>query len=102
MICSREYLQGISNWYDKNNIEYSTELEKSIKANDFNNLSDEDMLKKLFEIEPGLFGTPNCIEILKKKITKHTPVRKNIGNGIMQMIDVPLPPIMDIPGKLTR
>lgn len=77
------------NWYDKRNIEYSSDLEKSIKKGDFNGLNDEEMSQKLFEIEPDLFGTPSCLTSLKDLILKLSPKETKYGNGL-SMISSPL------------
>lgn len=68
-------------WYDKRNIDYSTDLEEAIKNGDFQGLNDEEKLTKLFEIEPDLFGTPSCLEELNKKIAELTPKTTQLGNG---------------------
>ena len=69
-------------WYDKRNIDYSSDLEEAIKKGDFQGLNDEIKLTKLFEIEPDLFGTPSCLEELNKKIAKLTPKTTQLGNGL--------------------
>lgn len=69
-------------WYDKRNIEFSSELEKAIKNGDFQGLNNEEKLVKLFEIKSNLFGTPSCIEELNKKILDLSPTSTKLGNGI--------------------
>lgn len=60
-------------WYDKINIEYSKDLEKAIERGEFENLSDEKKLERLFQIEPRLFRTENCIIELNNLIRQIFP-----------------------------
>lgn len=69
-------------WYDKRNIDYSSDIEKAIRNGDFQKLNDEEKLKKLFEIETDLFGTPSCLKELNKKIAEFTPKTTELGNGL--------------------
>lgn len=68
-------------WYDKLNIKYSSDLEKSIKNGDFQGLNDEEKLTKLFEIKPDLFGTSSCLKELDKTISGLTPKTTKLGLG---------------------
>lgn len=69
-------------WYDNRNIEYSSDIEKAIRNGDFRELNDEEKLKKLFEIETNLFGTPGCLTQLDKKIAEFTPKTTELGGGL--------------------
>jgi hypothetical protein len=77
------------NWYDKNIIEYSSDLEKSIKNGNFKGLNDEELLQKLFEVEPHLYRTPSCLESLKKLISELSPKKTKYENGL-SMISNPI------------
>lgn len=57
-------------WHDKRNIEYSYDLKESIENGEFDNLSEEDSLRKLKEIEPELFGVGNCYRYLSERISE--------------------------------
>jgi len=76
-------------WYDKRNIQYSSDLGDSIKNGDFNGLNDEEKLLKLFEIEPNLFGTNSCIGALNERIEKLTPTTTELGGGL-SMVNSPM------------
>ena len=73
------------NWYDRTNIEYSRELEQAIRNNDFNSLNDEEKLDKLFKIEPDLFGTPCCLDLLDEKIAKFSSKSIPLFDGISHL-----------------
>jgi hypothetical protein len=74
-------------WYDKRNIEYSSDLKKSIKNGDFSVMDDDEMLQKLFEIEPDLFGTPSCLGTLNDLILKlRTEEETSFENGLSSVI----------------
>lgn len=47
-------------------IKSSSGVEEAIRQGSFNGLSEEEILAKLLEIEPGLFGTGSCLEALKE------------------------------------
>jgi hypothetical protein len=57
-------------WHDHRNIEYSSDLKEPIEDGAFDNLSEEDSLLKLKEIEPELFGVENCYRYLSEKISE--------------------------------
>ena len=73
-------------WYDKQNIEYSSDLKKSIRNSDFTALEDDEMLQKLFEIEPDLFGTPSCLGALNDLILKLREEDTSYGSGFPMAI----------------
>lgn len=82
-------------WYDKKNIEYSSELSDAIKNKDFENLNNNEKLEKLFEILPNLFRTKVCLDVLNERIKKLAPKTTEIGNGLSmvnQMLDINIPP----------
>ena len=66
-------------WYDRMNIEYSSDLRESIKNGEFDYLSEEDALSRLFEIETNLFGVENCYSYLSKKIKE---IKSNMNQSI--------------------
>jgi|SRR5690554_1583556 len=76
-------------WYDKRNIELSSDLAKVIHNGDFNRLSDDEKLKKLFEIETDLYRTPCCLEILNKEIVKKAPRNTPMDGGLTLVHDAP-------------
>lgn len=60
-------------WLDKMEIDRDDDIETAIKAGEFNSLSDEDKLLKLYEIAPYLHQTDACLPALKKLIAELTP-----------------------------
>lgn len=76
-------------WYDKINIQYSSSIGESIKNGDFNGLNEDEKLRKLFEVEPNLFGTNNCIAALNERIEKLTPTKTEFGSGL-SMVTPPI------------
>lgn len=55
-------------WYDKTRIKYSSDIKKAIESNEFDGLSDQEIHEKLInDIEPGLNGTPICVQELKAR-----------------------------------
>lgn len=82
-------------WYDKKNIQYSSDLGDSIKNGDFNGLNDEEKLSKLFEIETNLLGTDSCIDALNERIEKLTPTTTEFGNRLSMVnhtMELNIPP----------
>ncbi|MCB0396840.1 MAG: hypothetical protein KDD36_09315 [Flavobacteriales bacterium] len=57
-------------WYDRKNIEYSDDLEEAIKRGDFKDLTEQERLGKLFEIESTLYRTEACLGELDKRISE--------------------------------
>ncbi len=91
------YLDKISvcrfDWHDRKNIEYGYSLGKAIKNGEFENLSDNKKLEKLFAIDPSLFQTENCLKYLKERIIQSTHNYATISQGYQ--IEIPklnLPP----------
>jgi hypothetical protein len=82
-------------WYDKRNIEYSSELAEAIQHGDFNGLNDAEKLQKLYSIETDLFGTLSCLEALNERIEKLTPKTSYISGGLSIVhtpLNINLPP----------
>jgi len=81
-------------WYDRQNINFSGDLRKAIENGEFDDKQDDEMLIKLFEIEPQLFRTEDCLSILKKRIKKLEPEKVDLGIGFSMVntkIDYSLP-----------
>ena len=83
-------------WYDKRNIEYSSDIGKAIKNGDFDGLNDDEKISKLSEVKPNLFGTDSCIAALNERIEKLTPTKTELGNGL-SMVNSPIE--LNIPPK---
>ena len=69
-------------WWDERTIEYSSVIGDSIESGEFNGLDDNKLLEKLFEVRPDLFKTPNCLAVLKERISSEAPVSKSVGDGL--------------------
>lgn len=83
-------------WYDKRNIEYSSDIGEAIKNGDFDGLNDDEKISKLSEVKPNLFGTDSCIAALNERIEKLTPTKTEFGNGL-SMVNSPIE--LNIPPK---
>ncbi|MCI5141128.1 MAG: hypothetical protein D3909_05255 [Candidatus Electrothrix sp. ATG1] len=91
------YLDKISvykfDWLDRQNIKYGPTLGKAIKKGEFENLSDSEKRKKLFEIDPSLFQTESCLDYLKERIIQSTPKDAPIDpNSSVDISKLNLPP----------
>ncbi len=76
-------------WHDKRYIEYSSDISDAIKNGDFDNLDDEKKLKKLFQIEPRLFGSRSCLIQLNEEIERLKPKTTHLGNRL-HLIENPI------------
>jgi hypothetical protein len=70
------------NWHDETIIKYSDALTDAIKNGVFNNLTKQQKLQKLFEIEPELLKTPICYFVLEKKINDLTSISRFYGSNL--------------------
>ncbi|NRT13664.1 hypothetical protein [Flavobacterium sp. 14A] len=73
-------------WLDKKEIDKNDDLENSVKAGDFNRLSDDHKLKKLFEIIPNLYRTDACLPALKKLIIDLSSNNYGYNGDISRML----------------
>lgn len=94
----REYfLDKISvyrfNWHDHQNIRYGYSLGKAIENGEFENLTDNEMLEKLFILDPSLFRTNNCLKYLEERIIESSPSYAPIGPNL----SIKMPNIGSIP-----
>lgn len=83
-------------WYDRLVIEYSSRIQDAIENGDFANLNNEQKLEKLFQIEPRLFGTENCLSELEKQITKYTIKMTKLPNGVSNRSHIPVLDIVPV------
>ncbi|CAD5349585.1 hypothetical protein [Flavobacterium bizetiae] len=66
-------------WYDRRNIEYSTDVIEAVKNNEFSNLADNEKLNLLFLLEPHLYKTDVCLDQLNLLIKKYAPQTNSLG-----------------------
>jgi len=69
-------------WYDRLNIEYGYDIHKAIEKGEFDELTDNQKLEKLFQINHGLFPTDNCLKYLNKEIIELQPQSRNINDNL--------------------
>ena len=65
-------------WYNRLNIEYSSEIEEAVKNGRFKDLEDNEKLALLYLIEPHLYRSEECLNELNK-IIKKIPVALHFG-----------------------
>ncbi|UII32269.1 hypothetical protein LVD17_00260 [Fulvivirga ulvae] len=81
-------------WYDRSTILYSRSIKDAITKGDFDELSDDEMIPKMRETKPELFGTESGLELLKERIEQYKP-RKIDYEGVS--VTLPPMPFSDIP-----
>lgn len=68
-------------WYNRLNIEYSSEIEEAVKSGRFKDVEDNEKLELLYLIEPHLYRSEECLNELNKIIKKFNVT----GNGFGMM-----------------
>ncbi|NCB85306.1 MAG: hypothetical protein EOM44_12570 [Bacteroidia bacterium] len=97
LIKRQYYLDKISvyrfNWHDHQNIRYDYDLGKAIENGEFEGLSDEEKLEKLFSIDQSLFRTENCLKYLEERIISSSPLYAPVGPNL----SIKMPNIANLP-----
>lgn len=82
-------------WYTKTNIKYDSDLKDAIRKGEFDNLSEAEILEKIYSADNRLFRDDNAVmDSFKNLYDKVKPKEKKFGNGL-SMINTPLD--LDIP-----
>lgn len=82
-------------WFTRSHVKYNDDLKEQIRNEEFENLEEKEILKKIYELDDRLYQIDEeVMEGFNYVYKKHKPERKDLGNGLSMKSNYP---IIDFP-----
>jgi len=84
-------------WFTKTHVKYNSTLKEQIEGEEFENLGQEEILKKIYDLDDRLYKIDEAVmEGFNYVYEKNKPVYTNFGNGQIKQRNFP---VIDFPPK---